>query len=53
LEKEKVQTLFNVNEPHLDFRVDFFLKMKCVKVLQLGRWEASAKQLVEVEMLGS
>jgi Leucine-rich repeat (LRR) protein len=52
LKKDEVHTLFNVNEPHLDFKVDFFLKMKCVKVLQLGRWEASAKQLVEVEDAG-
>jgi Leucine-rich repeat (LRR) protein len=52
LKKDEVHTLFNVNEPYLDFKVDFFLKMKCAKVLQLGRWEASANQLVEVEDAG-
>jgi hypothetical protein len=52
LKQEKVHTLFNVNEPHLDFRVDFFSKMKYLRVLQLGRWQASAKQLVEVEDAG-
>ncbi|KAK7824700.1 disease resistance rpp13-like protein 4 [Quercus suber] len=36
--------------PTADFkRVDSFSKMKNLKVLQLGRWKASAKQLVEVE----
>jgi hypothetical protein len=49
LKQEKIQTLFNVNEPHLNFRLEWFSKMKYVRVLQLGRWRASAKQLVEVE----
>ncbi|XP_075665996.1 disease resistance RPP13-like protein 4 [Castanea sativa] len=49
LEHEKIQTLFNVNEPQLNFRVGRFSKMKNLKVLQLGRWRASARQLVEVE----
>ena len=47
--QEKIQTLFNVNEPHLNFRLEWFSKMKYVRVLQLGRWSASAEQLVEVE----
>ena len=37
LNHEDIQTLFNVNEPHLNFRVDRFSKMKNLKVLQLGR----------------
>ncbi|XP_030971491.1 disease resistance RPP13-like protein 4 [Quercus lobata] len=49
LEHEKIRTLFNVNEPQLNFRVGRFSKMKNLKVLQLGRWRASARQLVEVE----
>nr|XP_023884723.1 disease resistance RPP13-like protein 4 [Quercus suber] len=49
LRRDKIVTLFNVNEPYLSFRVDSFSKMKNLKVLQLGRWKASAKQLVEVE----
>ncbi|XP_030970840.1 disease resistance RPP13-like protein 4 [Quercus lobata] len=49
LKHENIQTLFNVNEPELNFRVDRFSKMKNLKVLQLGRWKASARQLVEVE----
>ena len=49
LNQENIQTLFNVNEPRLNFRVARFSKMKKLKVLQLGRWKASAKQLVEVE----
>ena len=49
LEHENIRTLFNVNEPQLNFRVGRFSKMKNLKVLQLGRWRASARQLVEVE----
>ncbi|XP_059436847.1 disease resistance RPP13-like protein 4 [Corylus avellana] len=49
LKQEKVRTLFNVNEPYLDFRVDFFSQMKYLRVLQLGRWQASAQQHVEVD----
>ena len=49
LKHENIQTLFNVNEPQPNFRVDRFSKMKNLKVLQLGRWKASARQLVEVE----
>nr|POE94181.1 disease resistance rpp13-like protein 4 [Quercus suber] len=49
LNQEDIKTLFNVNEPRLNFRVARFSKMKNLKVLQLGRWKDSAKQLVEVE----
>ncbi|KAM3686380.1 hypothetical protein ACJW31_11G194800 [Castanea mollissima] len=58
---EKLQTLFNVNEPFPDSRfeslrkvnsdniVDWFSKMKNVKVLYLGRWQSSRKHHIEVE----
>ncbi|XP_050371737.1 disease resistance RPP13-like protein 4 [Argentina anserina] len=49
---EKVQSLINVNEPHLYFRPKWFSKMKSVKVLQLGKWQKSAEAaetLIEVE----
>ncbi|XP_008225018.1 PREDICTED: disease resistance RPP13-like protein 4 [Prunus mume] len=49
LEQEKVQSIINVNEPNLDFRPEWFSKMKYVAVLQLGRWESSAKPLIQVE----
>jgi hypothetical protein len=49
LKQEKVRTLFNVNEPYLDFRADFFSEMKYLRVLQLGTWQASAQQHVEVD----
>ncbi|XP_048447295.1 disease resistance RPP13-like protein 4 [Pyrus x bretschneideri] len=47
--QEEVQCMINVNEPNLDFRPDWFSKMKNVKVLQLGRWQSSAKHLIQVE----
>ncbi|KAM1108457.1 hypothetical protein PS2_005080 [Malus domestica] len=47
--QEKVQSMINVNEPNLDFRPDWFSKMKNVKVLQLGRWQRSAEHLIQVE----
>ncbi|KAM4082640.1 hypothetical protein ACJW30_11G190800 [Castanea mollissima] len=59
---EKLQTLFNVNEPFPDSRfeslrkvnsdniVDLFSKMKNVKVLYLGRWQSSGEHHhIEVE----
>ncbi|KAL4601423.1 hypothetical protein ACB092_11G272100 [Castanea dentata] len=58
---EKLQTLFNVNEPFPDSRfesfrkvnndniVDWFSKMKNVKVLYLGRWQSSGEHHIEVE----
>jgi hypothetical protein len=49
LKQEKVRTLFNVNEPYLDFRADFFSEMKYLRVLQLGMWQATAQQHVEVD----
>jgi hypothetical protein len=44
---ENVQTLFNVSEPCVDLREDSFSKMRNMKVVQLGRCQASAKQIVE------
>ncbi|XP_021815432.1 disease resistance RPP13-like protein 4 [Prunus avium] len=49
LEQEKVKSIINVNEPNLDFRPEWFSKMKYVAVLQLGRWESSAEHLIQVE----
>lgn len=44
-----IQILFNVSEPYLNFNLDWFSKLKYVKVLQLGRWKSSVKHLIEVE----
>ncbi|KAL4628745.1 hypothetical protein ACB092_05G261300 [Castanea dentata] len=47
---EKLQTIFNVNEPYPDFfELEWFSKLKNVKVLYLGRWQNSAKHHIEVE----
>ncbi|KAM4082661.1 hypothetical protein ACJW30_11G192600 [Castanea mollissima] len=60
---EKLQTLFNVNEPLPDSKfeslrkvnsdniVDWFSKMKNVKVLYLGRWQSSGVHHIEVESI--
>ncbi|KAM6601410.1 hypothetical protein CsatA_021019 [Cannabis sativa] len=47
--QESVRTVFNVSEHRLEFKPAWFSKMKYVRVLQLGRWESSAKHLIEVE----
>ncbi|CAL9030306.1 unnamed protein product, partial [Prunus brigantina] len=49
LKQETVQSIINVNEPNLVFRPEWFSEMKYVSVLQLGRWESSAKYLNQVE----
>ncbi|XP_059436873.1 disease resistance RPP13-like protein 4 [Corylus avellana] len=50
LDLEKLQTIFNVNEPYPDFfKSEWFSKLKNVKVLYLGRWQTSAKHHIEVE----
>jgi hypothetical protein len=50
LDPEKLQTIFNVNEPYPDFfKSEWFSKLKTVKVLYLGRWQTSAKHHIEVE----
>jgi hypothetical protein len=47
---EKLQVIFNVNEPYPDvFDLEWFSKLKNVKVLYLGRWQTSAKHHIEVE----
>ena len=60
---EKLQTLFNFNEPFPDWRlesllkvnndniVDWFSKMKNVNVLYLGRWQSSGEHHIEVESI--
>ncbi|KAM1008713.1 hypothetical protein ACFX2A_005221 [Malus domestica] len=49
LKQENVLSMINVNEPDLEFRPDWFSKMKNVRVLQLGRWQSSAEHLIQVE----
>ncbi|XP_059436876.1 uncharacterized protein LOC132169955 [Corylus avellana] len=50
LDPEKLQVIFNVNEPYPDvFDLEWFSKLKNVKVLYLGRWQTSAKHHIEVE----
>ncbi|KAK6149832.1 hypothetical protein DH2020_017357 [Rehmannia glutinosa] len=46
---EKIHLLFNVNEPILEFKPDWFSKMRNVNFLYLGRWQASATDHKEVE----
>ena len=47
--QENIRTIFNVSEHHLEFESGWFSKMKYVTVLQLGRWQSSAKHVIEVE----
>ncbi|KAF3956389.1 hypothetical protein CMV_018478 [Castanea mollissima] len=61
LDQEKVQTIFNVNEPLPDLRfewfakmknvniVEWFSRMKNVNVLYLGRWQSSGQHHIEVQ----
>ncbi|KAA8519903.1 hypothetical protein F0562_014187 [Nyssa sinensis] len=46
---ENLHLMFNVNEPILEFKLEWFLKMKNINVLYLGRWQTSATQHIEVE----
>ncbi|KAI6702310.1 hypothetical protein NL676_011446 [Syzygium grande] len=46
---EKLRTLVNVNEPYLDFKVDWFSNMKNINCLSLGSWRGSKKDHIEVE----
>ncbi|XP_050274014.1 disease resistance RPP13-like protein 4 isoform X2 [Quercus robur] len=48
LQLEKLQTIFNVNDPFPFLKFDWFSKMKNVKVLYLGRWQSSGKYHIEV-----
>ncbi|KAK9287629.1 hypothetical protein L1049_016066 [Liquidambar formosana] len=43
----KLETLFNVSEPYLGFKMEWFSKMKNVNVLYLGRWQSRAKHHME------
>ena len=59
LDQEKLQTIFNINDPFPDQRfelfaegknvsiVDWFLKMKNINVLYLGRWQSQHHIKVE------
>ncbi|KAI6702308.1 hypothetical protein NL676_011444 [Syzygium grande] len=46
---EKLRTLFNVNEPYLVFKVEWFSNMKNINFLSLGSWRGSKKDHFEVE----
>lgn len=48
LELEKLQTIFNVNNPFPFLKFEWFSKMKNVEVLYLGRWQSSGKYHIEV-----
>ncbi|GAB4834248.1 hypothetical protein Ancab_032514 [Ancistrocladus abbreviatus] len=48
-ELAKIQTLFNVSQAKLNIRLEWFSKMKDVRVLHLGRWGGEATQHIEVE----
>ncbi|XP_034678759.1 disease resistance RPP13-like protein 4 [Vitis riparia] len=45
----RLLTLFNVNEQYLNIPRDWFSKENKIVVLQLGRWQDSAKYHIEVE----
>ncbi|XP_030528898.1 disease resistance RPP13-like protein 4 [Rhodamnia argentea] len=46
---EKLRTIFNVNDPYPDFKLDWFSKLKNLNVLYLGSWQDFAKHHIEVE----
>ncbi|KAL7185640.1 hypothetical protein ACSBR2_027564 [Camellia fascicularis] len=48
-EEEELFTIFNVNKDYLIFKTGLFSKFKKLVILQLGRWETSAEQAIEVE----
>ncbi|XP_059635361.1 uncharacterized protein LOC132277520 [Cornus florida] len=48
---EPLHMVFNVNEPSVEFKLEWFLKMINVNVLYLGRWQASATHHIEVDDL--
>ncbi|PWA55403.1 hypothetical protein CTI12_AA428310 [Artemisia annua] len=45
---EKLHMLFNVKDDILEFKPEWFLRMKNVNVLFLGRWKSSAAHHIEV-----
>ncbi|KAL5700152.1 hypothetical protein ACHQM5_025635 [Ranunculus cassubicifolius] len=46
--EEDLQTLLNINEKFLIIKSEWILKLKKLRVLQLGRWQASARHHIEV-----
>ncbi|KAL7216113.1 hypothetical protein ACSBR1_028119 [Camellia fascicularis] len=48
-EEEELFTIFNVNKDYLIFKTGLFSKFKKLVILQLGRWQTSAEQPIEVE----
>ncbi|KAL3522147.1 hypothetical protein ACH5RR_014981 [Cinchona calisaya] len=46
---DKLHAVFNVNEQILDFKPEWFSRMKNLNVLYLGRWKVSATDHIEVE----
>lgn len=48
-EEEELFTIFNVNKDYLIFKTGLFSKFKKLVILQLGRWQTSAEQAIEVE----
>ncbi|KAF5728631.1 disease resistance RPP13-like protein 4 [Tripterygium wilfordii] len=46
---EKLQSLFNVNDPFPDFKFEWFSRLRNVHVLHLGRWQSSDEHHIEVE----
>ncbi|KAF8032688.1 hypothetical protein BT93_D1571 [Corymbia citriodora subsp. variegata] len=47
---EKLHALFNVNEPYLDFKEEWFSNMKNINLLSLGSWQGSKHDHIEVEI---
>ncbi|XP_015872247.3 disease resistance RPP13-like protein 4 [Ziziphus jujuba] len=48
-EHVNLRTIFNLNQPYPDFELEWFSKLRNVKVLSLGRWQDTAKKHIEVE----
>ncbi|PKI38377.1 hypothetical protein CRG98_041233 [Punica granatum] len=46
---DHLHTLFNVNDPYPDFKLDWFSKLKMLNVLYLGGWQGSKGHHIEVE----
>ncbi|KAJ7978148.1 Disease resistance RPP13-like protein 4 [Quillaja saponaria] len=52
LKHEDLWTVFNLSERYLSFQNDLLNKLRMVKVLQLGRWQDSARHHIEVQNEG-
>lgn len=48
---DHLHTMFNVNDPYPDFKLDWFSKLKMLNVLYLGGWKGSKGHHIEVEGL--